>query len=86
MAKRKRAKTNGRLRVNRRTGKRYSVNMKRSRAAKLGARKRRGRKLKPGHKRKISLALKKVRRSGRTKYGRKSRYPRRRSGSRKRRA
>lgn len=55
----------------RKTGRKRRIDPKRSRIAKMAARKRRGKKMKAATKRKISLANKKARRIKRTKYGRK---------------
>jgi hypothetical protein len=57
---------------NKKTGRTYRVNVKRSRAAKKGARKRLHKHLKPQTKRKIAMGLKKAIRSKRTKGGRRS--------------
>lgn len=58
------------IRTNRRTGGKTRVSRKASRIAKKGARKRKGRKLSGATRAKISRAVKKSRRTGRTKTGR----------------
>lgn len=62
----------------RKTGKLRRVDRVRSRIAKRAARKRKGKKLRAAIKNKIRRSLLKVLRSGRTKFGRRSRLHRKR--------
>jgi hypothetical protein len=56
------------------TGRMKKVDPKRSKAAKKAAKGRKGKALKPAHKKAISIALKKVHKSGKTKHGRKAAF------------
>lgn len=70
MAKRRKKNYRKTYTYDKKTGRKRRIDPKRSRIAKLAARKRRGKKMKASTKRKIALANKKARRSKRTKSGR----------------